>query len=80
MERHKEVKVFKVEEICICGGVMENTGSIVTDSRQKYLSDLYEHSCNKCFTREYFNFVYPRIHYEEIEENVKSKKLNEALC
>jgi len=59
--KRTEVKVFKVEALCDCGGVLVNQG-------RKFGSE-FVHRCDTGggFTR--LDKQYPIIEYEEVEDN-----------
>ena len=60
----KEVKAYKVCAICECGGEYEYQGvAFATWPVQ------YPHICNRCGNVDTFLSVYPKIEYEEVENN-----------
>lgn len=63
--RTKEVKTFIEEWVCLCGGLMQDTGEplLLDSAMPKTL-----HRCDTCKNNEYSEDTYPRARIEYVEE------------
>ena len=61
MERKTEVRTYRTEQFCSCGGKMKYTGGMLASNPPWYI-----HKCEDCGENKNFREVYPKIAYEPV--------------
>lgn len=61
MEKETELKTFRVQMFCDCGGEMKPTGMVLCSNPPQY-----PHQCQLCYKRATYETTYPHLEYKAV--------------